>query len=119
MNNSSVGFVDAIKLFFKNYANFSGRSTRAEYWWIYLLNILVGVVLSVIPFGVYLSAAWSLVTLIPGLAVAIRRMHDVGKSGWYLLMALIPLVGAILVLIMLLTKSGPRNEWGPTPGTNA
>ncbi len=110
---SSVGFIEAVKLYFTRYAEFSGRSRRSEYWWAVLFTSLVsGLIAAIVPDA---AGIWSLVTLIPGLAVLVRRLHDVGKSGWYCLMSLIPLVGGILVLIQLCKDSEPENQWGRNP----
>lgn len=109
----AVGFIDAIKLFFIRYVDFGGRSTRSEYWFAYLFTGLVsGLLTSLIP---DLAWIWSVATLIPNIAISIRRMHDAGKSGWYLLMSLIPLVGWIFVLVKLCTASVEDNQWGPFP----
>lgn len=109
----TVGFIDAIKLFFVRYVDFKGRSTRSEYWFAYLFTGLVGGFLgTMLP---DISWIWTLATLIPGIAISIRRMHDAGKSGWYLLMSLIPLVGWIFVLVKLCTASVDDNQWGPFP----
>lgn len=115
-----VGFVDAVKLFFGNYANFSGRSRRSEYFWIILFNWLVsfalGLVLSGAP-DIYtmLSGVYSLATLVPGLALAVRRLHDVGKKGTYLLWCL-TIIGVIPVLVAVFKDSDPNpNQFGPSP----
>ena len=102
-NNGKVSFVEAIQLFFKNYTNFAGRASRSEYWWIVLLNILVSAVVGAI--SPTLAGLWGLVTLIPSLALCVRRLHDVGKSGWFLLIGLIPLVGGIILLVQMLRDS--------------
>ena len=106
-----VDFVKAIKLLFLYALNFKGRSSRSEYWWGYLFNFLLGLALNYVPLiGVLLSV----VMIIPGVALAIRRMHDIGKSGWYMLMALIPLAGPIIALVYLCTASQTEaNQWGP------
>lgn len=109
----SVGFGKAIQLFFSRYTEFSGRSRRSEYWWAYLATGLISLLLAlIIP---SLTWIWSLATLIPGYAIFIRRLHDIGKSGWFILIGLIPLVGPILMLVWLCTDSAPDNEWGPNP----
>ena len=112
--------MDAVKLFFGNYANFSGRSRRSEYFWIILFNWLVsfalGFVLSGAP-DIYmmLSGVYSLATLVPGLALAVRRLHDVGKKGTYLLWCL-TIIGAIPVLVAVFKDSDPNpNQFGPSP----
>ena len=119
-----VGFGEAIALFFKNYTNFSGRSSRSEYWWIVVFNILVSIAFSVLMVAMQeyastisvISLLYSLAFFIPGLALFIRRLHDTGRNGWYMLIALIPIVGAILLFIRLVKGSDDRNEWGPPPG---
>lgn len=110
----SVGFVDAIKLFFSNYTNFSGRSRRSEYWYASLFNFLVSLVLSFIPIP-YLSSIWSLAVLIPGISLCVRRLHDVGKSGWWYLFNFLPIAGQIVLLVKFCTDSTPANQWGPNP----
>jgi len=128
--NRQVGFGDAVSLFFKNYANFQGRSSRGAFWWWFLASFIIGLVLGFIdgmimagqssyssssmpPIGI-LGGLFSLATLIPNIALGIRRLHDTDKSGWWLLIALIPLVGAIVLLVFYAT-SGTRgpNKFGP------
>ena len=109
----SVSFIDAIKLAFTHYADFKGRSRRSEYWWFTLFNIIVsGVISAILP---DLAWIWSLVVLVPGLAIAVRRLHDAGKSGWFYLWMLLPLAGPIIILIQLLKDSSDANQWGPNP----
>lgn len=122
------------KAVFENYANFSGRARRSEYWYYTLCNVIISFVMYIL---VIISVAigsdgespgilfyliygilmlYALATFIPSLAVVVRRLHDTGKSGWYYLIGLIPLVGAILVIIALVTDSQPgSNQWGPNP----
>jgi len=114
--------IDYYKLAFQRYADFEGRSRRSEYWYFVLFNTLAAYALlflggfvnpmaGVALYGVYLLAA-----IVPSFAVAVRRMHDVGKSGWLLLVSLIPLVGAILLLVWFITDSDPGvNQWGDSP----
>ena len=88
MSPKHVSFVEAIKLFFINYVNFKGRSTRSEYWWIVLFNFLVSVVLSVLSLAVgiadkngnsVLTTLWLLAVLAPGWSAVSRRLHDTGR----------------------------------------
>ena len=84
----------------KNYAKFDGRARRREYWMFTLVNAAVYVVLNILATQVsmyigYLAIAYMLGILVPSIAVAIRRMHDIGKSGWWVLIALVPLIGGI------------------------
>jgi uncharacterized membrane protein YhaH (DUF805 family) len=119
-----MSFGAAIQSFFKNYANFKGRARRSEFWYSLLFVGVVAVVLdlvmpgtptmlpdgTVIPAVGLLASLWQLAVLVPGLAVAWRRLHDVDKGGPYYFMALIPIVGAILLLVQF-AKEG-------TPGAN-
>ena len=76
----NVTFSTAIKLYFANYANFKGRSTRAEYWWAMLFVFILNIITSKIP---YFSAVIGLGLIIPNLAIVTRRFHDSGRSGWW------------------------------------
>lgn len=110
----------------KQYADFSGRARRKEYWMFVLFNLIIAFVLGFIDgiIGTFdqqsgyglLGGLYSLAMLIPSLAVGVRRLHDVGKSGWMLLIAFIPLVGAIWLLVLLVTDSKPGdNKYGSNP----
>ncbi len=110
----------------QHYADFTGRARRSEYWYFVLFNfivsILIGLSLGVIagllnvPALVYLAYLWSLAVFIPSLAVSVRRLHDIGRSGWWVLLSLIPLVGAIILIIWHCTDSQPgANQYGPNP----
>lgn len=124
-NAGKVDFKTAIKLYFKNFANFETRSTKTEYWWSVLFEILVGMVAGIIPLSTqvdyfsgeitinYLSSVASLVLFIPSLAVAVRRLHDTGKKWTYMLINLIPVVGWIFYIIQLCKDSDEDNRWGP------
>src|ERR1035437_3798699 len=118
----------------KDYAVFSGRARRSEYWMFLLFNIIFGVIAMVIdnllglritmtirdtsqmlPYG-YVYLAYALAVFIPGLAVSVRRLHDVGKSGWFFFIVLIPLIGAIWLIVLFCTDSIPEeNEYGANP----
>lgn len=111
----AIGFGEAISRCFKNYATFSGRATRAEFWWWQLFSFLVGCVLGWIPILGWLV---TLALFLSGLAVAVRRLHDIGKAGGFWFIYLIPLVGSpIFYLIWNCTKSEPQdNRFGPYLG---
>lgn len=110
----------------QNYVNFSGRARRKEYWMFVLFNLifggvailldnLLGTANEYVGYGV-IYILYTLAVMLPGLAVAVRRMHDVGKSGWMLLVTFIPLVGAIWLLVLLVRDSEPgENQYGPNP----
>lgn len=109
-------YIDA----WKNYVNFQGRARRKAYWMFVLFNIIVAVVLgiidNVIGTGGLLGGIYSLAVLLPGIALGVRRLHDIGKSGWWLLIALVPLIGFIVLLIFAVTDSQPgENQYGPNP----
>lgn len=109
----SISILEAVKLYFTRYADFKGRSRRSEYWWASLaIGILGSVIGAALP---DLAWIWSLATLIPSLAICIRRLHDIGKSGWWYLINLIPLVGQIIFIIWACQDSVPANQWGPNP----
>jgi uncharacterized membrane protein YhaH (DUF805 family) len=110
----------------KKYAVFSGRARRKEYWMFALFNILVAIGLMIVDgvtgtlsaatgYGL-LSGLYALAVLIPNLAVTVRRLHDTGRSGWWLLLILVPLIGAIVLLVFMVfdSKDG-ANEYGENP----
>lgn len=129
-----MGFTDAVRSAFANYATFSGRARRAEYWWFALFctlgNIVAGILDGAIfgydavvepGFAAYaapsvLGGIFSLAILLPSLAVTARRLHDTGRSGWWMLIILIPVIGA-LVLLYWMVKRGDigANSYGPDP----
>lgn len=94
--------------------DFNTRSTRAEFWWYTLFEILTAFAIAIIlPF---LSPLYTLVLMIPSIAVAIRRLHDINKSGWWLLLIFVPLIGAIVLLIFMIKESQQaENQWGSLP----
>ena len=104
----------------ERFAQFSGRAGRAEYWWFVLASAIVGIVLALlgrvtVVFAI-VYAVYALAVLIPTIAVSIRRLHDVDRTGWWLLIGLIPLVGAIVLIIFHATAGNPApNAYGPTP----
>lgn len=109
----SVGIFEATKLFFTRYAEFGGRSRRSEYWWSSLVIGLIGAILgSVLP---EISGLWSLAILIPSIAICVRRLHDIGKSGWWYLINFLPLIGQIIFIIWCCKDSTEDNQWGPNP----
>jgi uncharacterized membrane protein YhaH (DUF805 family) len=114
----------------KKYAVFSGRSRRAEYWYFVLFNIIVLIVLELIDalLGTYnfvqgvglLSGIYSLAVIIPSLAVTVRRLHDIDRTGWWILINLIPLIGTIVLLVFAVTDGTPgNNQYGPNPKETA
>jgi uncharacterized membrane protein YhaH (DUF805 family) len=104
-----MDFITAVKTVFSKYADFTGRAQRSEFWWWTLFNIVVSLVLSAV-LGQTLSSIWSLVVMIPSLAVGARRLHDIGKSGWWQLLALIPLIGIIVLIWWFATKGDEGNN---------
>lgn len=110
----------------KKYAVFSGRARRAEYWYFVLFNIIVAIVLSLIDtlLGTFdilrgvglLSSLYGLAVLIPTLAVTVRRLHDIDRTGWWIFINLIPLIGFIVLLVFAVTDGTPgSNRYGPNP----
>ena len=108
-----------LKVVRDNYLNFNGRARRSEYWYFILFNLIVSIVLNVIDYFIgmdILGAIYSLAVFLPGLAVLVRRLHDINKSGWYFFIVLIPLAGIIWLLVLLCTEGdhGP-NQYGSDP----
>lgn len=110
--------IEAYKKFFSNYANFKGCSSRSDYWWVVLCNFLVGFIIGFVSglTGVqeitYLSYIYELAIIVPSIALIVRRLHDINKSGWYYFMILIPIAGPIIVLVYLLTDRVEPNNFG-------
>ncbi len=103
----------------KKYVVFDGRARRTEYWMFALFNIIAAVVLMVVGSIIHTQALYSLYVLgvlLPSIAVSIRRLHDTGRSGWWLLIGLVPLVGGLILLyFMILDSQAGSNEYGPYP----
>ena len=112
-------FGQAISACFSKYATFDGRAGRPEYWYWVLFTVIAAAVLAIIdlalPYHV-LERAFEVATFLPSLAVTFRRLHDVDRSGWWWLIVLIPLVGAIVLIVWLARRGtdGP-NRFGPAP----
>jgi uncharacterized membrane protein YhaH (DUF805 family) len=110
----------------KKYAVFSGRAQRAEYWYFFLFYMIIYIGLSIVEgvTGLYfaepniglLSGIFALGTFIPSLSVGVRRLHDTGRSGWWLLIGLIPIIGVIVLIVFAVQDSMPgENSYGPNP----
>lgn len=113
-------FTQAIQSVFSQYATFSGRARRSEYWFFVLFNYVISAALGFLGRYMFLfsilSGLYSLAVLIPSLAVTWRRLHDIGKGGGWYFMVLVPLVGWILLIIWLCRDSQPgENAYGPNP----
>jgi uncharacterized membrane protein YhaH (DUF805 family) len=137
MGDFRMTFADAIKAVYGKYAVFSGRASRPEYWWWFLYMLIGGGIVAAIEmslglgFGTVtsgdgamsasyqggpLTGIWGLAHLLPGLGVAIRRLHDTDRSGWWLLIGFVPVIG-VLVLIYFYVSRGTagENRFGPHP----
>lgn len=122
MKQRKLSFAEAFKLAITtNYCKFEGRASRSEYWWFVLgstiLYFLIALVLSFndMLYSIVLSLA-NLALFLPGLGLAIRRLHDINKSGWWILLAFIPLIGSIILLVWFCKESTPAaNEYGEIP----
>ncbi len=105
--------MEEYKKFWRNYTNFSGRSTLRDYWMVILFNFLLGIITGALNLD-YLAYLYSIACLIPGIAIMIRRLHDTNRSGWYWCWGLLPIVGWIILLIALCQKSvDENNKYGP------
>lgn len=127
-------FCEAVKSFWSNYATFRGRSRRSEYWWIQLFLVITNLAVAAIDLvlmngdidrfvanggGGIVGLVWILVTIVPALAVLVRRLHDTGKSGWWVLIGFVPLVGGIVLLVFtVLDSDAGENKFGVSRGVN-
>lgn len=121
-----MSFTEAVRSVLTQYATFTGRARRSEFWWFALFYFLVMVVASILDgllglsygggyFGVFYTLAW-LALLLPNIAVTVRRLHDTGRSGWWWLIWLVPLVGWIILIVFCVEDSKPgANQYGPSP----
>lgn len=112
-------FAEAVKSGLTNYAVFSGRSRRSAYWWFALFNLVVSVIAGIIDAAIgtpILGLIVGLALLLPSLAVGARRLHDTGRTAWWLLIGLIPLIGAIVLIVFFCQDSQPGpNQYGASP----
>jgi uncharacterized membrane protein YhaH (DUF805 family) len=118
-----MGFTEAITSGFRNYVNFSGRAVRSEFWYWVLFAILASIVAGLIDLALFgiegsspINSLVGLALFLPGLAVSVRRLHDLDRSGWWILLGLIPLVGIIILIVWYCQRgtNGP-NRFGPDP----
>lgn len=127
-----MSFGEAIRSGFDNYANFSGRASRSAYWWWALFNFLVSLAAQILdralglgPVGAdttyglragVITGLLGLALLLPSLAVGVRRLHDTDRSGWWLLIAIIPIIGWLVLIFFFVTPGTPGpNRYGPPP----
>lgn len=122
-----MGFMEAAKAFWTNYADFSGRASRSEYWWAYLSIILIAIVVGLIvgllsgpsgePSGLALGilGIFYLAIIIPSISIGVRRLHDSDKSGWFMLLALVPIVSLVLLYFYIIKGTEGPNRFGPDP----
>jgi uncharacterized membrane protein YhaH (DUF805 family) len=123
-----MSFGEAVQAGFRNYVKFSGRASVQEFWYWVLFTIVGGLVAAVLDVLFFLSATsntplsdiFGLVILLPGIAVAIRRLHDTDRSGWWYLLWFIPLVGIIILIIWWIQRGTPGdNRFGPPASAGA
>lgn len=115
-----LSFAAAVARCFRNYANFKGRAGRSEFWWFALFYVVTVVGFMALDLSITDSVTFSAVVwlalVLPYLAVLARRLHDTTKSGWSILVQIVPIVGPIMLIVWLASKGHPvPNEWGPPP----
>ena len=115
-----MGFQEAVRTVLSKYATFTGRAARPEFWWFALFSLLAHLVASFLDgllFGQQLiDGLLALALLLPSLAVGARRLHDIGRSGWWLLISLIPVVGWLVLIYFYVQPGEPSdNQFGPRP----
>ncbi|MFO6465800.1 DUF805 domain-containing protein [Jannaschia sp. KMU-145] len=122
-------FTDAVRTVLREkYATFSGRAARSEFWWFYLFTLVAGLAISLIDrviFGVnedgdvngLFGFVFALAIIVPSIAVAIRRLHDRDRSGWWMLLCLVPLIGGLILIFAFWIRRGTEgpNRFGPDP----
>lgn len=109
---------EAVRSVLSQYAGFTGRARRSEYWFFYLATVVAYIVASIIDSIIgtsILVILLALALIVPSIAVGIRRLHDTDKSGWFILIGLIPIIGAIVLIVFFVADSGPDNQYGPNP----
>jgi uncharacterized membrane protein YhaH (DUF805 family) len=104
----------------KKYADFSGRARRTEYWMFFLFNLIIAIVLGVIDTVIgspgIIGLIFALAILVPAIAVGVRRLHDTDRSGWWLLIAFVPLIGGLVLLVFFVLDGTPgQNKYGANP----
>jgi uncharacterized membrane protein YhaH (DUF805 family) len=123
-----ISFPKALARFFKKYVAFSGRASRSEFWWVVLWSVVISIVISLIggavdgaagthqdqygngPFENTLSGLWGLATLLPSIAIQMRRLHDANFSGWFWLLVFIPVLGWIALIVLSAMQSNPAGQ---------
>lgn len=132
-----MNFTEAVRSVYSKYATFSGRARRSEYWWWFLFSIIAAIVIGIVEgalglgqgsmmhggagfeasyTGGPLSIIWSLANFLPALAVGVRRLHDTDRSGWWLLIGLIPLIGFIVLIVFFASRGNTgTNRFGEDP----
>lgn len=124
MYQYQVSFSQAVRMAFDSYCRFQGRSSRSEYWWwvlfVAILSFCIGIIEGILGFSMTAVQATfgilSLVLLLPGLGLSVRRLHDINKSGWWILLGLIPVVGGIVLIIWFARDSEmTENAMAPCP----
>jgi uncharacterized membrane protein YhaH (DUF805 family) len=115
-----MSFLEAVRSGFEHYVRFDGRASRPAFWWWFLFAILVAIAVSAMDGTIFEESmlltlfVW-LGLILPSLSVAIRRMHDTDRSGWWILISFIPIIGFVLLLVFYLQKSDPGdNRYGPS-----
>lgn len=113
-----MDIMQSVKTVLNNYAQFDGRSGRAEFWWwalaYFIGAIVVGMIAGIIGLN-FLGWIYTLALIVPSVAVSIRRFHDIGKEAWWTILLFIPLVGLIIALIFLTKASDGPNQYGEGP----
>ena len=126
-----MNFTAAIRSFWSRFADFKGRSRRSEYWYVQLFLVVTNLAVAGIDLalmdgdvdrfianggGGLVGLIWIFATIVPALAVLVRRLHETGKTGWWALVGFIPLVGSIVLLVFTVTDSSPgENKYGTSP----
>ena len=122
IRDSFMKFTESVKTVYSKYATFSGRATRSEYWWFVLFlyatilcAVLLGVATGIDEPILALIGLFVVLSFIPIVALRVRRLHDIGKSGWWIFLGLVPYIGEFILFIFSVMGSDGENEYGPDP----
>ncbi len=121
-----MGFTEAVRsVLSDHYADFTGRASRSEYWWFALFSILVSIGISIARaiagdvVGGILGLLFVLALIVPSISVTVRRLHDSDRSGWWILIALVPMIGSLVLLVLMVLPGTPgENRFGPDSSAN-
>ena len=111
-----MNFIESIKICYKKFFDFSGRASKSEYWWFQLYGIIIYGLMFVFQGDLaLLFSILAIANTIPLWSAAVRRLHDTDKSGWFVLISFIPIIGLFIIFLLIADGSKGKNKFGPKP----